>query len=308
MDTSLSAWRSSTQLFPSPAHRARAVLTMLAPPDDTPLGEALDTLGPEHVLDLIKRACSIQADGGSGRSGQRPKWVQRAAHRWKDQTIRAALDSTVVPEEAEKAGVRFLIPSDPHWPKRLDRLGHRRPYGLWVWGMPDRLAALLSAQAVSIVGSRAATPYGKGVALELPSALAGTGWVTTSGGARGIDAAAHQGSLEKAVPTLVMLPCGLDIAYPPEHRQLFARVRRHGLLVSEVGPGCRASRALFFARNRLVAASTATVVVEATPQSGTMHTVDQAMRLGTRCWRCPAHSPRRHRPRPTSSSPITPRT
>lgn len=65
-----------------------------------------------------------------------------------------------------------------------------------------------------------------------------------SGGARGIDGAAHAGALQHGVPTVVMLPCGVNVAYPSSHRALFARVRNRGLLVSEVGPGRSAGRAL----------------------------------------------------------------
>lgn len=282
MDTPLSAWQHPTSLLPTPAHHARALLTVLAQPDDAHLGQALDALGPEHVLALIGQGCASQPGDRPAERSRVPEWARRAAHRWTAPEVRAVLDNAAVPEDATTAGARFIIPSDAQWPTRLNQLGHRRPYGLWVWGGFEDQAALLAAPAVSIIGSREATSYGTKIAGELSSSLNETGWVTVSGGALGIDAAAHHGSLERAVPTLAMLPCGVDVVYPPEHQVLFAQVRRHGLLVSEVGPGRRASRALFFARNRMVACSLATVVVEARLRSGTMHTSDQVMRLSGR--------------------------
>jgi DNA processing protein len=135
---------------------------------------------------------------------------------------------------------------------------------------------------VAIVGARAATPYGTHVTTEMAFALAEAGVSVLSGGAYGIDGAAHQGALTaKQAPTVAVLACGPDIAYPRGHDRLFAQIAERGLLVSEVPPGASVTRVRFLVRNRLVAALAAgTVVVEAALRSGSLSTASRALDLG----------------------------
>ena len=111
--------------------------------------------------------------------------------------------------------------------------------------------------------------------------LAAAGWSVVSGGAFGIDAAAHAGALAAGGVTVGVLACGVDVAYPPRHEALFARIGADGALVSEVPPGAAPHRTRFLVRNRVIAALTrGTVVVEAALRSGALATARAAERLG----------------------------
>nr|PZN39188.1 MAG: DNA-protecting protein DprA [Actinomycetota bacterium] len=178
----------------------------------------------------------------------------------------------------EAMGARLIVPGDIEWPTQLDDLGTARPYGLWLHGDADLRFSCL--RSVAVVGSRAATAYGAHVAAEFGAALGDAGWTVVSGGAYGIDGAAHRGALASASPTVVVLACGTDVDYPLGHHDLFRAVRGNGLLVSECAPGVRPTRWRFLVRNRLIAAlSRGTVVVEAALRSGALNTAGHAESL-----------------------------
>lgn len=181
-------------------------------------------------------------------------------------------------QRGRDCGARFVVPGDPDWPDQVDELP-RPPYGLWVRG-PHPLAQL-TARSVAVIGSRASTGYGERVAAELTGGLAIRGWTVVSGGAYGIDAAAHRAALGVPAPTVVVLATGVDVPYPVAHTTLLERIAVSGLVVSEQPPGDTARQLRFLARNRIVAALTkGTVVVEAGLRSGTMTTARQAGSLG----------------------------
>ena len=199
----------------------------------------------------------------------------------------AQLSLESVERLAVRAGARFLIPGDDEWPTGLADLAHageiqRRggePYGLWVRG-PGHLAHLMQ-HSVAIVGSRAATAYGTGIATDLAVDLVERGVAIVSGGAFGVDAAAHRGALAAGGPTVGVLACGVDVAYPPANASLFDQLARDHLLVSELAPGVHPTRVRFLARNRLIAAMTqGTVVVEAALRSGARNTAGWALECG----------------------------
>jgi len=149
-------------------------------------------------------------------------------------------------------------------------------------GRGDRalLDGLELFQAVTIVGARRATSYGREVARELGRELAAAGMVVVSGLAFGIDGCAHRGALD-AGRTIAVLGCGPDVAYPSSHRTLWRRICETGLVVSEFPPGATPWRWTFPARNRIMAAlSGMTVVVEAATRSGSLITTDLAADLG----------------------------
>jgi DNA processing protein len=134
---------------------------------------------------------------------------------------------------------------------------------------------------VAIVGSRAATPYGIGIARRLAADLARLGIPVVSGLARGIDAAAHGGALEAGGLTVAVIPAGLDTITPVHHRALAERIAGQGALLSEIESGGPRFRGQFVERNRLIAAlADATVVVEAAESSGALTTAHFARRLG----------------------------
>ncbi|WP_107481942.1 DNA-processing protein DprA [Streptomyces sp. JHA26] len=180
---------------------------------------------------------------------------------------------------ARAAGVRFVVPGDAEWPRQLDDLGDARPLGLWVRGRPSlRMWALRS---VAVVGARACTEYGAHMAAVLAAGLAERGWVVVSGGAYGVDGAAHRGALGAGGATAAVLACGVDRPYPPGHTGLITRIAEQGLVVGELPPGDHPTPSRFVLRNRVIAALTrGTVVVEAALRSGSLVTARAAQRLG----------------------------
>jgi DNA processing protein len=155
------------------------------------------------------------------------------------------------------------------------------PLALWVKG-EARLNAATLAPVVAIVGSRAATAYGEHVATDMAYGLALKSVTVVSGGAYGIDAAAHRGAdrLNGTGVQVLVSAGGLDRPYPSGNRTLFERVAETGVLVSERPPGSAPHRTRFLARNRLVASfGRAVVVVEAARRSGSMDTAAKAREL-----------------------------
>ena len=166
------------------------------------------------------------------------------------------------------------MPGDAEWPLGLDRL-RQPPYCLFVRGDPD-LSALVE-RSVAVVGSRAATDYGLRVAADLAEGLAARGFTVVSGAAYGIDSAAHRAALAADGPTVAVLACGADRAYPTAHRALLDQIAAAGAVVSEVPVGCAPYRSRFLARNRIIATlARATVVVEANLRSGSLTTAKAA--------------------------------
>lgn len=180
---------------------------------------------------------------------------------------------------AAEPGHRLLPYTSVDYPSRLKGI-FDPPLLLYVVAAPE--AALGQEPMVSIVGSRKATPYGKGQAGLLAEGLAALGVPVVSGLAYGIDAAAHKGSLKGGGPTLAVLGSGPDIIYPSGHAQLAARiVAEGGMLLSEFPPGVAPYPGNFPKRNRiLVGMSLATVVVEAGLRSGSLVSANLALAEG----------------------------
>jgi DNA processing protein len=175
--------------------------------------------------------------------------------------------------------MRLIGPGDAEWPGALDQLGPGRPYALWLRGNADLRFAC--SRSVAMVGSRAATGYGGHVAGEIAADLGERGWAIVSGGAYGIDAAAHRGALAAEAVTIAVLACGVDYPYPAGHADLFAAIAAQGLVVSEWPPGRHPARMRFLVRNRVIAAlSCGTVIVEAGERSGALNTARHAANLG----------------------------
>lgn len=166
-----------------------------------------------------------------------------------------------------------LARDDAAYPRRLESL-RDPPRCLHVRG---RIPA---APMVAIVGSRAATPYGRTQAATLARDLVRCGMTVVSGLARGIDAAAHEGALEAGGLTVAVLPGGLDDVAPRAHRALADRIAARGALLSEHPEGTALHRGMFVTRNRLIAAlAGAVVVVEAAARSGALATAGYARDL-----------------------------
>jgi DNA processing protein len=141
-------------------------------------------------------------------------------------------------------------------------------------------STLLDRRSISIVGTRNPSPYGVRVASEMAANFVDREWVVVSGGAYGIDTAAHKGALIAEGETIAVLASGLDILYPAGNAKLFAEIAESGLLISEYMPGMKALPHRFLNRNRLIAAlSKGTMVVEAAFRSGSLRTARDAHEL-----------------------------
>jgi DNA processing protein len=177
---------------------------------------------------------------------------------------------------ARATGMLPLPWFDPRYPPLLNCVADPPPV-LWTSGDPD----VLSRPAVAIVGSRAATPYALDVAARLAGELAARGGVVVSGLARGVDSAAHRGTLAACGATVAVLGSGVDRVYPAEHAPLATSVAASGAVVSELGPGGLPLPEHFPLRNRIISGiSLAVVVVEASEKSGSLITARCAMEQG----------------------------
>jgi DNA processing protein len=245
---------------------ARVALGRLAEPGDPRLASLVVELGAEEVHDRLGKerdVTGLATDVASRLHG---------------------LDPVADLERAARQGIRFVCPADGEWPTRLADLDHApglnqrggAPLGLWVRGS-GRLDEL-AQRSVSVVGSRSATTYGAAVAGEIAAHVAAEGVTVVSGAAFGIDQAGHRGALSAGRPTVAVLACGADRAYPAAHRDLLGYIAESGgLVVSEVPPGCAPTKLRFLSRNRLIAGiSLGTVVVEAAVRSGALNTANWA--------------------------------
>lgn len=211
--------------------------------------------------------------------------IDEALARLRTQRRRARVLGRLDPEdvpgmlgEMSRRGVRVVLPGEPEFPSQLLDLPEP-PLALWIRGPLDLRAAAL--RSVAVVGARACTAYGERATSALAGGLAEDGWAVVSGGAFGIDAAAHRAALAVGGPTVAILACGVDVAYPRAHDALLCRIADSGLVVSELPPGSQPLKHRFLARNRVIAAvSRGTVVVEAARRSGAVSTASRALELG----------------------------
>lgn len=240
---------------------ARVTLTRLTEAGDPQVAALVGELGAVPVVDLIR---------GGLRAGTWGEVSEQAM---------TQIDPAAELERAERQGIRFVIPGDDEWPQQLEGLEQCSsqqdrggvPIGLWLRG--DLSLAEATRMAVTVVGSRSATPYGVDQARSLSADLADQGMTIVSGAAFGIDQAAHRGGLVAGGITVAVLACGVDRAYPAAHAELLTTIAERGLVVSECAPGTTPSRTRFLARNRIAAAlSEGTVVVEAAMRSGALNT------------------------------------
>jgi len=254
---------------------ARAALTYLAEPADKAVGGLLRACDAVALVAAIKAGC-LPSEARTAAGPQAVSGMAGALRHWRARLgeIPAERDLAAL----ERSGVRLVCPGDAEWPTQLDVLGDAKPYALWLRGEADLRFTCL--RSVSVVGARAATAYGSHVSAELAAGLAGRGWAVVSGGAYGVDAAAHRGALAADGTTIAVLACGVDDPYPKGHHELFQAVAAQGLIVSEWPPGRTPTRARFLVRNRVIAAlSRGTVVVEAGRRSGALNTARHAREM-----------------------------
>ncbi|HEX5542163.1 MAG TPA: DNA-processing protein DprA [Micromonospora sp.] len=256
---------------------ARTALTWLAEPGTRAVYDLVESDGPVAALQRLL----------AGEVPQRQLRAMVAARVAAGDPRRCA---EVALARADRLGARLVVPEDEEWPTQVEDLIRLRltnsdrkvdqetapPLCLFVRGSWPLAEAL--RQSVSIVGARAATSYGNHVATELGYGLAEREWTVVSGGAYGIDAAAHRGALTAGGLTVAVLACGIDRPYPVGNTALFDRIAETGLLVSEWAPGAEPLRPRFLIRNRVIAAATAgTVLIEAAARSGATQTLRRAL-------------------------------
>lgn len=252
--------------------RAWAYLSRVAEPPNARLASLVATVGAVEAAERIRRRAIDDVS------------LERATR------VRAELDCA-----REDLGVldrlsgRLISSDDDEWPgfafTGFQHADHKHrpqaypPIVLWAVG-PARLDEV-AARSAALVGTRAASAYGEYVAGDLAVGLVERDVAVVSGGAYGIDGAAHRATLAADGTTVAVLASGIDVPYPSGHSALLHRVARNGLLVSEYPPGMRPTRRQFLSRNRLVAAlAGATVVVEAGVRSGAANTAAWAGALG----------------------------
>lgn len=245
--------RRHLSAVPAGERAARIAWARLVEPRDRQALELVERYGAERALRTVAPSSPL---------GQRMS------------TRVGSLDVLRDLEIAGRIEARILVPGDDEWPDGLESLDDS-PLCLWVRGPLD--LASVCARSVSIVGARAATQYGLRQAGELAAGMAERGFAVVSGAAYGIDAAAHHGALAVEGATVAFTAGGIDRPYPKGHEQLFGRLWREGLVVSEVPPGSAPTAVRFIARNRMIATvSQGTVVVEAGLRSGSLNTARAA--------------------------------
>lgn len=267
---------------------ARAALSAACEPGDTDAVSLVATLGAARVLravtgdtpaEAVRGALEASAPASASRAAAIPS-VERlrdALARWRARLPGGAPWAPL--ERGARVGARLVTPEHPLWPESIDDLQDGAPLTLWFRGDPGRFDRL--SRSVALVGARAASGYGEHVALESAAGLSDRGFAVVSGGAYGVDAAAHRAALASEQVTVAFLAGGVDRLYPAGNDDLLRRIARNGLLIAELPPGSTPTRWRFLMRNRLIAAaSTATVVVEAGARSGSLNTAGHAAQLG----------------------------
>jgi DNA processing protein len=254
-----------------PTLRAWAYLSRVVEPPCAELAALVHWVGPVEAAERVRRA---KVDDVLARHTEARREIDRAAE---DLELLA------------RRGGRLITPDQDEWPTLaftafgggavVSKPQGRAPLVLWALG-PARLDET-AERAAAVVGTRAATSYGEQVAADLAAGLAEHDVAVVSGGAYGIDGAAHRAALAADGVTVGVLAGGLDIPYPAGHSALLHRIGGDGLLVTEYPPGVRPARHRFLTRNRLVAAfAGAAVVVEAGLRSGAANTAAWARVLG----------------------------
>jgi DNA processing protein len=262
-----------TAAVDDPLSRAWAYLSRVAEPPCAELAALVQTVGPVDAADRVRRGV---VDDDLARHTECRRGIDCAAD---DLELLAS------------RGGRLITPDCDEWPVLAfaafggsgfgarARVRGLPPMVLWALG-PARLDEV-AQRAAAVVGTRAATTYGEHVAADLAAGLAERDVAVVSGGAYGIDGAAHRAALAADGITLAVMAGGIDIPYPAGHSALLHRIGQHGLLLTEYPPGVRPARYRFLTRNRLVAAAAgAAVVVEAGLRSGAANTAAWARALG----------------------------
>ena len=262
-------------------------IAMITEPGDRMAGALARSLGRLALVELLIDGLDIatvvaplraagELDGCRQSFGDLEGTLADSRQRWLPRFSKSRLEHLF--SQSAALNLQLVTAEDTNWPAGLDDLQDSAPAMLFVEGDPATLSKL--SQAVSIVGSRAASSYGLKVTSSLVRELAKVSRITVSGGALGIDAQVHRSSIESELPTLAVMAGGMDRKYPSANFRLFKQVIERGALLSEMPPGVAPTRWRFLQRNRLIAAlAPTTVVIEAGIRSGSIRTANNALEL-----------------------------
>jgi DNA processing protein len=261
---------------------SRVALSAACEPGDTDAVSLVGALGASKLLkaiveDVTAERLGIALEGSHAQDIPTIARLRDALARWRGRLPKGPVWAPL--ERGARVGAQLVTPEHPLWPTSTDDLDRGAPLALWLRGDPARLPLL--SRSVALVGARAASGYGEHVALESAAGLSDRGFAIVSGGAYGVDAAAHRAALSSDQLTVAFLAGGVDRLYPAGNDLLLKRIARDGLLIAELPPGSTPTRWRFLMRNRLIAAvSSATVVVEEGARSGSLNTAGHAAHLG----------------------------
>jgi DNA processing protein len=270
-------------------------IAMITEPGDRMAGALARSLGKlalvELLIDGLETTSVVQAlqqrgqlDSCQQSFGDLEGTLSDSRQRWLPRLSKSRLEHLFSQSAALK--LKLLTSEDANWPAGLDDLHDSVPSMIFTTGDQHALSALNNA--VSIVGSRTASPYGLQVTRRLVTELAKASRATVSGGAIGIDAQVHSTSLDSDLPTIAVMAGGLDRNYPKVNFPLFTRICEGGAVISELPPGVAPTRWRFLQRNRLIAALTpTTVVIEAGIRSGSIRTANNALELNRQLFAIP---------------------
>jgi DNA processing protein len=250
----------------------------------------IDNVGPVRVRQLLERFGEAPAILAASR--QQLLQVRGIGEETADAIAcwEKTIDLSAELKRIAEFGCRIVTQSDPEYPELLKQI-YDPPVVLYVRG--ELLAK--DKNSVAMVGSRMTTHYGIEIARKLAYQLAYLGLTVVSGGARGIDSAAHQGALSAKGRTLAVLGTGINLVFPPENAELYERIVANGAVVTQFPFNRPGDKQSFPIRNRLVAGMTlGTVVVEANLTSGALITANFANEYGRQVFAVPGRidSPR----------------
>ncbi len=198
--------------------------------------------------------------------------------RWLDPLLDKSLEyAEKILGICEEKDIQILNYADQAYPERLRNIADPPALLYYKGTLPD----FDNEAVIAIVGSRRCSAYGLLHAKQFSKLIAASGGIVVSGGARGIDSMALRGALDSMMPVVCVLGCGVDIAYPPENKDLFRIITQHGCVISEFAPGTPPERENFPVRNRIISGlALGVLVVEAPERSGALITANQALEQG----------------------------
>ncbi|MBU0975347.1 MAG: DNA-processing protein DprA [Patescibacteria group bacterium] len=239
-------------------------------------------LGPISFRNLLKRFYSVQNIFETDVRELEKVVSQNIAREIK--SAKLLQETGIFVKDITKLGIEYFTISDENYPKFLKEI-HDPPIVLYYRGDFQKISFL---RAISVVGTRRCSEYGKLVTKRFVSALAESGFTIVSGLAFGIDKAAHEAALAANGGTVAVLPGGVDKAVPLSNYQIFKKILKNGLIVSEEAMGSKLSSGMFPSRNRIISGlSIGTLVIEAGARSGALITAYQALEQGREVFAVP---------------------